>query len=180
MQTNSDLSIKDFEPLFYEKDIKARIHETAARLDTDYAKKNPTLIAIMKGAIHITSDLSRALTIPHEIEFIQTSSYGQNGMESGQLTLFGLDRLNLQDKDVLLVDDIFDTGKTIVAIKEELLKLNPASLKTLVLLTKNKKRDTQEVPDYSVYTISDRFVIGYGLDYKEQFRGLPDICVKKD
>ena len=127
----------------------------------------------------LTADLMRALAIPSELEYIQASSYGHNGTQAGTLTLVGLEKLNIQGKHVLLVDDIFDTGVTISQIKAELLKINPASLKSLVLLHKIGKSKVPDTPDYVGFPINDRFVIGYGLDYKEQFRGLPDIWAKK-
>ncbi|CAN5155504.1 hypoxanthine phosphoribosyltransferase [soil metagenome] len=179
MEEQSDLTLKNFIPLISKKAIKQRIHDTAHQLSSEYPGKPLTLVMVMKGALHITSDLSRSLENATTLEFIQASSYGANGTQSGELTVTGLEKLNLKGKDVLLIDDIFDTGKTITRVKAELLKQNPASLKTVVLLLKKKERDTKELPDYSLFTIENEFVIGYGLDYKEQFRELPDIWVKK-
>ena len=188
-ENKSDLTLADFKPLIERDEIQRQIFQVSKRLFADYGpNKSIMMIMIMKGAIHLASDLSRTLGripgycgagTPSTLDFIQASSYGQNGTESGQLTLSGIERLNLAGKDVLLIDDIFDTGKTLTAVKKELLKLNPASLKTLVLLLKDKKRETTELPDYHLFKIENQFVIGYGLDYKEKFRELTDIWVKK-
>lgn len=183
MKTGHDLSINDFKLLIPKKEIKERTKQMASKVSQDYSNQRIqgiTIVMVMKGALHVVSDLSRALDIPSTLDFVQASSYGQNGTVSGQLSVMGLERLELAGKHVLLVDDIFDTGKTIGALKQELLKKNPASLKTLVLLLKDKPRETKELPDYHLFLIKNQFVIGYGLDYKEKFRDLPDIWVKKD
>lgn len=179
MENSSDLTIKDFEPLISKEEIQGAIMRTADQISQDYKGKSLTLVMIMKGAIHVTSDLMRNLKVPATLEYMQASSYGQNGTEPGKLTLFGIERLNLTGKDVLLVDDILDTGETLYRTKCELQKQNPASLKTLVLLKKSKKLDGWKYADYPILTIGNQFVVGYGLDYKEQFRELPDIWVKK-
>jgi hypoxanthine phosphoribosyltransferase len=183
MEPHSDLTLADFKPLITKQQIAERIQNLGQIIDTHYCQHSPlplVILAIMNGALPITADLMRTIQIPTELQHMQASSYGQNGTEAGQLTLFGLDRLNLEGKHVLLVDDIFDTGVTISRIKAELLKKNPASLKSLVLLHKIGKSKVTENPDFVGFPIADQFVIGYGLDYKELYRGLPDIWVKKN
>lgn len=187
MEDKSDLTLADFEPLISKEEIQDGIRRTADELSRDYKGKTITLVMIMKGAIHLTSDLMRNLKVPSTLEFVQASSYGQNGTEPGKLHLFGLERINLEGKDVLLIDDILDTGETLCNVQRELLKQNPASLKTLVLLKKlqydpSKKHnplDMKKHADYPIFAIPNRFVIGYGLDYKEKFRELSDIRAKK-
>lgn len=187
MEGTSDLTLADFEPLISKEEIESAIRRTAQEISRDYKGKSLTLVMIMKGAIHLTSDLMRNLTIPATLEYIQASSYGQNGTEPGKLTLFGIERLNLSGKDVLVVDDILDTGETLFQVTRELQKQSPASLKTLVLLKKSqhdstKKHDPLDMKkfaDYPIFTIGMEFVVGYGLDYKELFRELSDIRVKK-
>lgn len=178
-QIEADLTIRDFKPLIIKQKIEPRIKELAAQINRDYEGKEIVLIMVMKGAICFASDLMRKIAVPCTIEFVQASSYGQNGMQAGELTLRGIETLDLAGKDILLVDDIFDTGVTITRIKAELQKHNPASIKSAVFLLKNKPRDIKEVPEYVAFVIENQFVIGYGLDYKELFRGLPDLWVKK-
>lgn len=188
MEGTSDLTLADFKPLISKEEIQSAISRTAQEISRDYKGKSLTLVMIMKGAIHLTSDLIRKLTIPATLEYIQASSYGQNGTEPGKLSLFGIERLNLTGKHVLVVDDILDTGETLFQVRRELLKQSPASLKTLVLLKKSqhdpmKKHDPlnmKKFTDYPIFTIGNAFVIGYGLDYKEKYRELPDIWVKKN
>lgn len=158
--------------------IARRIQEIAGQIDQDYAGKEIVLIMVMKGALCLTADLIRAITIPCSLEYVQASSYGQNGSVSGDLKLRGIEELSLKDRHAIIIDDIFDTGNTMTQIKEELLLLQPASLKTLVLLLKNRPRSVSSVPDYVLFPIEDEFVIGYGLDYKELYRGLPGVYSK--
>lgn len=181
MERTADLTINDFEPLIYQEVIQENIDKKAEEISRDHEGKSLTIVMVMKGAIHLVSDLMRSknLKVPVTLECIQASSYGQNGTEPGTLNLFGADRLNLKDKHVLLVDDILDTGETLSGIIKQLSKQMPASLKTCVLLQKSKKRKNLEHADYPIFTISDAFVIGYGLDYKEQFRNLHGIWIKK-
>lgn len=182
-ENKHDLTLANFEPLFHREHIKARVTNLGAQISNDYVRYDQlTVIAIMKGALPFVADLMRHIEkVPVIFEFIQTSSYGQNGTNPGALTITGLDQLNLEGKHVLLVDDIFDTGQTLSKVLAQIrAKKNPASLKSAVLLLKNKPRSVKEVPEYAAFKIDDQFVIGYGLDYKEQFRELPDIWVKKD
>lgn len=168
----------NFRLLISHDQIKQRIAHIASQIDYDYADKEITLVMVMKGAVCIAADLIRALQTPCSLEYVQASSYG-NKTVAGELTLTGLHGLSLKDKHVILVDDIYDTGATISEIKRQLLEQQPASFKTLVLLLKNKERSTPEVPDYVLFTIANEFVIGYGLDFDELYRGLPGIYVKQ-
>jgi hypoxanthine phosphoribosyltransferase len=163
--------------LISKEQIDSRIQEVARQIDQDYQGKEITLVMVLKGAICVTADLLRAINIPCALEFVQASSYG-HGTESGPLTLRGLENFSLKDRHVIIVDDIFDTGKTMTRIQEQLLLQQPASLKTLVLLLKNRPRSISYVPDYVLFPIEDEFVIGYGLDDKDLLRGLPGVYVK--
>lgn len=155
--------------------IAEKIKESALQIEKDYQDKNLTVVMIMKGSICVTSDLIRQLQIPFKLDYIKASSYGNNGMAAGELTISGLDNLDIEGRDVLLIDDIFETGNTILKVCKQLEKKNPKSIKTLVLLVKDIERKTEYLPDYVLFNIQDRFVIGYGLDYKEFYRGLPSI-----
>lgn len=160
--------------------IKQRIIEIAKELDSIYAGEELTIVMVMKGAFCLTADLMRSLRTPVLIEYIKASSYGHLGKSKGDLTVVGLEALDLKSKNVLLVDDIYDSGVTISYIVAKLQEKLPRTLKTLVLLSKNVKREVTYVPDYSLFFIEDAFVIGFGLDYKERFRELPGVYVHKE
>lgn len=153
--------------------IEQRIAEVAAQINREYDEL--TIIMVMKGAVCVTADLIRHLDVPFTLEYMRASSYGERGTMHGELKITGLEDLDLASKNVLIVDDIFDTGNTMTGIVEQIEKLNPKSLKTLVLLVKNVSRETAYRPDYVLFDIENRFVIGYGLDYKELYRGLRGI-----
>lgn len=165
-----------FKELISADQIKERVKEIAHQLDQDYENKEVVMVMVMKGAVCIVSDLLREIKTPCSLEYVSASSYG-NKTVAGELTLSGLEKLDLHGKHVLLVDDIYDTGATMIEIKRQLQQQNPASLKTLILLLKNKERSTQEIPDYVLFNIENEFVIGYGLDFDELYRGLPGVYV---
>lgn len=163
------------ELLISQEEIAAKVKEAAVQINHDYADKNLTVLMVMKGAICVTSDLIRAIDLPFKLEYLKASSYGYNGMSNGELTIAGLENLEIEGRDILLVDDIFETGNTILGVMDKLAEKKPASIKTLMLLVKDVPRKTDYRPDYVLFDIQDRFVIGYGLDYKELYRGLPGI-----
>lgn len=155
--------------------IASSIAQAASEIDAEYRHLDPVLIMVLKGAICFTADLIRAMKISCNLQSVQCSSYGIGGTQRGQLTLYGLDALNIKHRDVILVDDIFDSGHTLAALIKELHKQNPRSLKTLVLLDRGTSEIPGFSPDRSLFTIGREFVLGYGLDYKESYRGLPEI-----
>ena len=161
------------------EEINKRIQETARTLEKDYEGKEITFLMVLKGSLCFTSDLIRELKHPCSVETIRASSYGQRGTERGEITIHTLGNLDLDGKDIIIIDDICDSGQTLYKLKEHLSsKYNPSSLKTLVLLTKSVgKIDEHIPPDYSLFDIENKFVVGYGLDYKEYFRGLPAIYI---
>lgn len=164
-----------FETLITEQEIAQKIADLAKRLNETHLSSSLTIVAVLKGAIPFLWDLMRKLRCDVEVEFIQASSYGKRGKERGVLTLTAVGQLDLKGKDVLLIDDILDSGSTLSTIAEEIKKLGPKSLKTAVLLSKKIVRKTPFIPDYSLFEIEDHFVVGYGLDYKEKYRNLPAI-----
>jgi len=172
---NPKNSTTHLELLISDHAIHERIKEVCAQLDQDYADQEITVVMIMKGALCLVADLIRLIHLPCSIEVIQSSSYGERGVVRGGLTLSGIEKLTLQEKHVLLVDDIFDSGITLSTIAALLEEKSPKSLKSLVLLSKNVPHKTTYRPDYVLFEIEDRFVVGYGLDYKEYYRGLPGI-----
>jgi hypoxanthine phosphoribosyltransferase len=157
--------------------IHKKIAEAAKKIDAAYAGKEITLIMVMKGALCLTADLIRQLKTPLTIDAIQAKSYGLRGIHRGELRIEGLEDLDLASKDVLVVDDIYDSGQTLSQIVKQIRTKNPRSVKSLVLLSKNIAQETDYSPDYALFSIENLFVIGYGLDYKEHYRGLPGIYV---
>jgi hypoxanthine phosphoribosyltransferase len=166
-----------FELLIPQDKIKSKIVEFARMMDIHYQGEDLMIVMVMKGALCIAADLIRELKTPCTLEYIRASSYGQRGQERGELKIDHLDELDLFSKNVLLVDDIFDSGRTISQIVAKLKKKEPKSLKSVVLLAKNVDRDVSYVPDHALFHIENQFVIGYGLDYKEYYRGLPGIYI---
>jgi hypoxanthine phosphoribosyltransferase len=165
----------DLNVLITSEEISQKVKQVAAQIDQDYAGEEVTIVMIMKGAICITADLMRHLQTPTTLEYIKASSYGGNGSVRGELTVLGLERLCLDSKHVLVIDDILDSGITMDTVVRKLKEKNPKSIKTLVLLSKNVPHAVPTRPDYVLFDIDDHFVVGYGLDYKELYRGLPGI-----
>ncbi len=159
-------------------DLQRRIDELAAAVSADYAGSDLLLICILRGGVMFLTDLMRRLTIPHAIDFMAVSSYGSGARKSGGSVRITLDlTASIEDRDVLLVEDIIDSGNTIASVIELLRTRKPRSLKVCALLDKASRR-TVDVPiDYRGFTIPDKFVFGYGLDLDEHYRNLPFIGV---
>lgn len=155
--------------------IAEKVAEIARQLNQDYAGQEVVLVVILKGAFVFVADLIRHLDFPFSIEFIRASSYGMRGTTPGPLKVEGLDTLDLKGKNVLLIDDIFDTGKTLNHVRKSLEDQLPSQIKTLVLLRKKRTSFELLLPSYVCFDIEDHFVVGYGLDYKEHDRGLKEI-----
>lgn len=163
--------------LIDEGQIAERIGEVAAQLDADYKGKNPIMICILKGSLVFCADLMRAMEVPVTVEFMKVSSYGAGTTSSGKLSV-SLDILsNIENKDVLIVEDIIDSGHTMYALKEMLKTRNPVSLRIVTLLDKPSRRVADISADYTCFEIEDEFVIGYGLDYAEKYRDLPYVGI---
>lgn len=153
--------------------IAERVRQLAAQISADYAGKRPLVVGVLKGVWVFLADLVRQLTIPIRCDFVRVTSYGMGTQTSGQPQLL-LDTLEpVAGADVLVVDDILDTGISIAWLLDHLRKKNPASLRLCVLLDKSERRRVPVAADYVGFTIPDRFVVGYGLDCGEQFRELP-------
>ena len=160
--------------LISDGEIKARILEMSEKLNEKYEEL--VIVMIMKGSICFVADLLRNLHVKVSIEYVHSSSY-RGTTERGELTTSGLENFHIKGKNVLIVDDIFDSGLTMAAIKDSLMKQNPKNLESMVLLNKKAERKADYEPDYSLFTIENEFVVGYGLDYQEHYRGLPGIFV---
>jgi len=165
-------------PLINEHEIAAKIKKTASLIRTYYEDKDLVIVMVLKGALCLVADLIREIDLPLDVETVKCSSYGANGSKRGELRVIGAEDLQIRNRDVLIVDDIFDSGHTMMTLIDTLKKLQPRSLKTCVLLY---KKDVPKVatyrPDYVLFDIDNLFVVGYGLDFKEQYRGLSGIYV---
>ncbi|NWF76921.1 MAG: hypoxanthine phosphoribosyltransferase [Nitrospirae bacterium] len=167
-------------PLFSESQIQIRVKELADRISKDYSGKDIIVIGILKGALMFFSDIIRRITIPITIDFIIASSYIKT-QTSGEVKVFYDVREEITNKDIILVDDIIDTGITLNKIRERVFSRRPKSIKICVLLNKKDRRLVDVPLDYVGFDIPDEFVVGYGLDYENKFRNLPYISVfKKD
>ena len=156
-----------------------RVGELAAELDREYQGKRPLMISILKGSIMFYADLLRAMTIPIEMDFMAISSYGAGAKSSGEVKLIkDLDR-KIEGKDVIIVQDIIDSGYTLSYLKRMLYSRKPASVKICALLDKYERRVVPIEADFKGFDIRDEFVIGYGLDYAERYRNLPYIGILK-
>jgi hypoxanthine phosphoribosyltransferase len=167
------------EVLIPEEALQARIAELARTISEDYAGKSLLLVGILKGAVIFMCDLARSLAVPLEIDFMAISSYGNSTESTGVVRILkDLDE-PIEGKDVLIVEDIIDSGLTLQYLNESLRRRNPASLRVCALLDKDKSRAKVLEPHYVGFRIPDRFVVGYGLDYAQFYRNLPYIGVLK-
>ena len=169
------------QPMISREEISMKIDEAARQIDRDYAGRDLTILMVLKGSIFVVSDLMRALSIPCTLEVVQCKSYGERGMNRGELQVIGLESAHLENRDVLIVDDIFDSGHTVSTLIESVKAKGVHSVKSLVLLyKKDAPHVTSLRPDYRLFDIDNRFVVGYGIDYKEYYRNLPDIFSLKE
>ena len=164
--------------LIGEKEIAARVRELAADIERDFTDRDLLVVALLTGTVPFLADLIRHITLPLRLDFMGVSSYGNN-TAPGELVFTKELRLEAQNRDVLLVDDILDTGKTLRTVIDKLNALEPRSLKTCVLLEKKSRRAENVTADYVGFEVPDAFVVGYGLDYAERYRNLPFIGILK-
>jgi len=164
-------------PLFTREEIQRKIQEIGSRISTDYADKDLLVVGVLKGALFFMSDLLRALRISVRMDFIHcTSSSSKDKVENPVQMLCDM-KEDINNKHVLLVEDIMDSGVTLHYLKQMLLERGPASLKLCVLLDKSDRRQVQIEADYAGFRIPNKYVVGYGLDYKDRYRNLPYIAV---
>ena len=156
--------------------IAQKVAELGARISLDYARRQPLLlIGVLKGSFIFLADLSRRITIPHAVDFIALSSYGKATRSTGEVRLIMDLRQAIAGKHVLIVEDIVDTGQTLAYLMHLLDAREPASLRTCTLVHKPSRREVEVALDYLGFDIPDKWVVGYGLDYADQFRTLPYI-----
>jgi hypoxanthine phosphoribosyltransferase len=162
--------------LLYSRDqIARRVRELGAGISADYADADLVLVGILRGAFVFLADLIRQLTIPAAIDFVGAASYGSRTQTSGRVAITKELQLPIAGRDLLLVEDIEDTGVTLQAIRNKLQELGPRSIKVCTLIDKRERRLVDLPLDYVGFEIAKGFIVGYGIDYAEQYRHLPDI-----
>jgi len=165
--------------LFTAEQIKERIEELGAQITKDYAGKKLMLLGVLKGCYVFLADLARNIDLDVEIQFLIASSYGFESVSSGKVNVSNAIDFEVKGKDVILIEDILDTGVTLTALHAMIIKQKPASLKTCTLLDKPERREMPYSADYTGFTCPNEFVVGYGLDYAERYRNLPYVAVLK-
>lgn len=166
--------------LISKEEIDKRIRELAAKLDEDYCGKRPLMVCILKGSTMFYADLLRAMTISLEMDFMAISSYGNKTKSSGEVRMIkDLDR-SIEGRHLVIVEDIVDSGYTLSYLKRMLNSRHPESVKICTLLDKFECREVPLEPDYKGFDIGNEFVVGYGLDYAEKYRNLPEIGILKE
>ncbi len=163
--------------LITEDDIKRRVAELGEEISRDYADTTPVLVSVLKGGIIFLADLVRELKILHEIDFMSVSSYNGGTESSGVVRILQDLSINIEGEDVIIVEDIVDSGLTLDYIRSILLARHPKTLRICTLLDKKPKREIEVPIDYIGFEIPDEFVIGYGLDYEQKYRNLPYIAI---
>ena len=163
------------EVMLPEEKVDARIKELGEQISRDYAGKSVHLICILKGSVYFTCELAKRITVPVTMDFMQCSSYGGETKSSGIVKIVkDLDE-TIMDRNVIIIEDIIDSGRTLCHLKKLLAQRNPASLKICTLLDKPERRVVDVDVEYVGFQIEDKFVVGYGLDYDQQYRNLPYI-----
>jgi hypoxanthine phosphoribosyltransferase len=162
--------------LYSEDEIAKRVREMGAQITADFTGQKVVLIGVLKGATIFLSDLARAIRLDATFDFIATSSYGKGHQQSGEVRMIKDVDQSMEGRNVILVEDILDTGLTLTYLRKVLLAHQPKSFKIAALLDKPARRIQKIDGDYIGFTIPNKFVVGYGLDYAERYRNLPEIC----
>jgi hypoxanthine phosphoribosyltransferase len=162
--------------LISQDEIRQAVSKLASEIRRDYQGKQPLLIGILKGSFVFMADLVRELGLPVEIDFVKLSSYGSGTETSGKVKIVQGLKAQIKDRDVLVVEDIVDTGLTVSFLMKYLQKKKPASLKLCALTDKPLRHKVTLPIDYLGFTVPDKFIVGYGIDWNEKFRHLRDIC----
>lgn len=161
------------------EEIEKRVKELAAQMDKLYEGRKPVVVCILKGSVLFFTDLIRNMKTDVELDFMAVSSYGSGTKSSGELKINKDLSGDIKDRDVLIVEDIIDSGNTLYKLKKMLIARQPASVNIITLLDKPERREVPMEPDYTGFVIEDKFVIGYGLDYAEDYRNLPYVGILK-
>ncbi|MBN1163700.1 MAG: hypoxanthine phosphoribosyltransferase [Candidatus Krumholzibacteriota bacterium] len=164
-----------YKELISADDIQRRVSELAREISSDYPHSNPLLVTLLKGAFIFLADLVRQLSIPHEIDFITLSSYKNGSRRSEAIEVINHLRSDIDGRDIIIIDEIADTGRTLSQLMKTLSERRIRSLRICTLLNKPSAREVEIPVHYTGFEIPDLFVVGYGLDYREQYRNLPCI-----
>ena len=162
-----------------EEQIAKRVKEVAAQLDRLYEGRRPLVVCILKGSVVFFADLIRHMTTPLKLDFMAVSSYSAGTESTGRLKVTKDLTTDIAGRDVLIVEDIIDSGNTLYNLKKMLISRAPASVNIVTLLDKPERREAPMEPEYTCFVIEDEFVVGYGMDYAEEYRNLPYIGVLK-
>ncbi|MCX5816646.1 MAG: hypoxanthine phosphoribosyltransferase [Proteobacteria bacterium] len=164
-------------PLFTKDEIDDAVKRLASCIENDFDDEEILFVCLLKGSFMFLSDLIRCIKNPSTVDFMRVSSYGAATKSKGEVTVTKDLEESIEGKNVIIIEDIIDSGLTLKTIKELLLQRNPKSLKICALLDKRARREVEMEGDYVGLTIDDGFVVGYGIDYAEHYRNLPEICV---
>lgn len=178
--TTSTQAAPQLKVLFTRKQIAERVAELGAQITRDYAGESVVLVGVLKGACLFLSDLARNIGLDASFDFIGVSSYGAGKMSSGEVKLTKDVDSAMQGKNIILVEDILDTGYTLTYLTKVIQAAQPKTLKVATLLDKPSRRRQPIAPDYFGFQIPDEFVVGYGMDFNERYRNLPDICILQE
>ena len=175
IETKGDLVI-----LISREEIERRVKELGAQISRDYRGRRPLMVGVLKGAFVFLSDLLRAMDIPSEVDFVRVASYGSGTASSGKIRLVHRLQASVKGKDVIIVEDIVDSGHTSAWLRGYLLKKGPASVKLCALLDKVERHEVPVEVDYRGFQVTNKFVVGYGTDFDEDYRHLPEVHVMED
>lgn len=164
-------------PIVTQEQMRSRIRELGRQISADYVGKDLVLVGVLKGAYAFFADLARAIRIPVQVDFIIVTSYGTQAKSSGKVKLVTELTEKIKGRDVLLIEDIVDSGLTVQYLTKVLAKQKPSSLKVCTLLSKPERRVVDVPLQYVGFTIPNQYVVGYGLDYQQQYRNLPYLAV---
>jgi len=164
------------ETILSKEQIHNRVDVLGRQISADYRDKELILIGILNGAFIFLADLVRTIELEIEVDFIRVASYGDATSTTGTITLSKKPELDLTGKDILLVEDIVDTGTTLAWLYDHIATYQPASIKTCTLIDKHERRETEVNVDYVGFMLNKGFLVGYGLDYAQKFRNLPEVC----
>ncbi len=165
--------------LFSEEDLKTAVKKVGAQITSDYAEKSPLLVGILKGSVTFMADLMREIDLNCDIDFMVAKSYGNAAVSSGNVRIIKDLDTDITGRDIIIIEDILDSARTLYSVRNYLLQKNPASVKICTLLDKQVERSIDLKADYKCFDIENEFVVGYGLDYAESYRCLPYVGVLK-
>ncbi len=163
--------------LYTEAELQAGVERMAKEISDAYGDRPLTIVCVLTGSVVLLADVIRKLSMPLRVGVIEASSYGGEATTRGELTINAELMFDIKDREVLLVDDIFDTGHTLVKVIEKMHEFEPKSIRSAVLLRKHGRQEVTQQPDFVAFEIPDEFVVGYGLDYDDHYRNLPYLGV---